>query len=62
MDGVVEVQGGRVRGVRRRGLWSYSGIPYAASPEGHRRWRPPAPPEPWTGIRDCKSFGPIAPQ
>ncbi|HEV3366951.1 MAG TPA: carboxylesterase family protein [Acidimicrobiales bacterium] len=62
MDGVVEVQGGRVRGVRRRGLWSYSGIPYAASPEGPGRWRPPAPPEPWTGIRDCKSFGPIAPQ
>jgi para-nitrobenzyl esterase len=62
VDGVVEVQGGRVRGVRRHGLWSFSGIPYAASPEGPRRWRPPAPPVPWTGIRECESFGPIAPQ
>jgi para-nitrobenzyl esterase len=61
-DGVIEVRGGRIRGVRRHGLWSFSGIPYAASPDGHRRWRPPAPPLPWTGIRECDRFGPIAPQ
>jgi len=62
VDGVVEIRSGRVRGVRRHGLWSFSGIPYAASPEGPRRWRPPAAPEPWTGIRESDSFGPIAPQ
>ena len=62
MDGVVEIRGGRVRGVRRHGLWSFSGIPYAAPPEGSRRWRPPAAPDPWTGIRECDSFGPAAPQ
>jgi para-nitrobenzyl esterase len=60
--GVVEVRGGRVQGVERSGVWSFSGIPYAASPAGDRRWRPPAPPEPWAGIRQCHSFGPVAPQ
>ncbi len=62
MDGVVDVRGGRVRGVRRHDLWSFSGIPYAGSPAGGRRWRPPAEPEPWTGIRECDRFTPIAPQ
>ena len=62
MHGVVEVRGGRVRGVERDGIWTFSGVPYAASPAGERRWRPPAPPEPWAGIRDCDRFGPVAPQ
>ncbi len=62
MDGVVEVRSGRVRGVQRQGYWSFSGIPYAGSPAGSRRWRPPSPPEPWTGVRECDRFGPIAPQ
>ncbi|MGA8726891.1 MAG: carboxylesterase family protein [Acidimicrobiales bacterium] len=62
MNGVVEVRTGRVRGVERQGVWSFSGIPYAASPARQRRWRPPAPPETWTGIRDCDHFGPVAPQ
>ena len=60
--GVIEVRGGRVRGVDRGGVWSFSGIPYAASTAGDRRWRPPAHPEPWTGIRECDRFGPVAPQ
>ena len=62
MHGVVEVRGGRVRGVERDGIWSFSGVPYAATPAGERRWRPPAPPVPWAGIRDCDRFGPVAPQ
>ena len=41
MDGVVEVQGGRVRGVHRHDLWSFSGIPYAASPAGPAPVAPP---------------------
>src|SRR5665213_4351081 len=61
-EGVVEVRGGRIRGVRRRDLWTFSGVPYAASPAGDRRWRPPAPPEPWTGTKECDRFTPIAPQ
>src|SRR5271166_2835 len=62
MDGEVEVRGGRVRGVERSGLWVYSGIPYARAPAGALRWRPPQPPEPWSGVRDADCFGPIAPQ
>src|SRR5665213_1747110 len=61
-DGVVEVRGGRIRGVRRRDVWTFSGVPYAASPAGDRRWRPPAPPDPWTGVKECDRFTPIAPQ
>ena len=53
---------GRIRGRRRGGVWSYSGVPYARSPEGPLRWRSPLPPEPWAGIRDATAFGPMAPQ
>lgn len=62
MKGEVEVRGGRVRGVQRQGQWSFSGIPYASSPEGSGRWRPPGPVIGWTGVRECDRFGPIAPQ
>jgi para-nitrobenzyl esterase len=62
MDGVVEVRSGRLQGVHRNGVWSFSGIPYAAAPDGPRRWRPPQPPEPWAGVRLCDRFGPIAHQ
>jgi para-nitrobenzyl esterase len=62
MKGVVTVAGGRVRGVWRDDLWSFSGIPYARAPEGDLRWHPPQPPVQWTGVRDASSFGPIAPQ
>jgi para-nitrobenzyl esterase len=62
VDGVVEVAGGRVRGREREGVWAYSGLPYAQAPVGPLRWRPPQPPEPWSGVRDAVEFGPIAPQ
>jgi len=62
VDGIVEVRNGRLRGVSRNGVWSFSGIPYAASPEGERRWRPPAEPDSWTGVRECDTFAPSAPQ
>jgi para-nitrobenzyl esterase len=62
MDRVVTVSGGRIRGVWRGDVWSFSGIPFAAPPVGELRWRPPLPPTPWNDIRETTSFGPIAPQ
>jgi para-nitrobenzyl esterase len=62
MKGVVEIGPGRLRGVWRGDLWSFSGIPYARAPIGPLRWRPPAPVERWDGIRDASTFSPIAPQ
>jgi para-nitrobenzyl esterase len=62
MDKVVMVSDGKVRGVWRDDLWSFSGIPYAHSPEGPFRWQPPHSAEPWDGVRDATAFGPIAPQ
>jgi para-nitrobenzyl esterase len=38
------------------------GIPYAAPPFGANRFRRPQPATAWSGIRDCRDFGPIAPQ
>jgi para-nitrobenzyl esterase len=40
----------------------FLGVPYAAAPEGSRRWRRPARPEPWRGVRAARVFGPAAPQ
>jgi para-nitrobenzyl esterase len=58
----VDVTGGRVQGVLRRGLRMWRGIPYATSTAGENRFRAPQPVEPWAGIRSAARFGPIAPQ
>jgi para-nitrobenzyl esterase len=62
MDNIVTVTGGRVRGVWRGDLWSFSGIPYAHAPEGEWRWRPAQAHEGWEGVRDASTFGAISPQ
>lgn len=41
---------------------AWKGIPYAPPPVGERRWRAPAEPEPWNGIKRAKRFGNPAPQ
>ena len=57
-----ETTSGRVLGVRRRRALRFAGIPYAAPPVGERRFRPPAPPVPWVGVRDARLAGSLAPQ
>ena len=58
----VDVTGGRIQGVLRRGLRMWRGIPYAASTAGENRLRAPQPVEPWEGVRSAAVFGPVAPQ
>jgi len=59
---IVPTQSGLVRGVIEGDIRVFRGIPFAAPPVGDLRWRPPAPPIPWTGIRDASRFGNVCPQ
>ncbi|MFJ5831858.1 carboxylesterase/lipase family protein [Streptomyces sp. NPDC093089] len=59
---VCRTRQGEVRGrTSPDGVTSFLGIPYAAPPFGALRFRAPAPPESWTGVRDATAHGPTAP-
>ena len=57
---VVETRSGKLRGKYEDGLYVFRGIPFAAPPVGKLRWMPPAPVEPWSGVRSAEKFGPIS--
>ena len=59
---IIETTSGKIEGVFRKGLYKFCGVPYAAAPVGERRWLPPEPPKPWSGVRPAKEFAPNAPQ
>jgi para-nitrobenzyl esterase len=59
---IVSTSAGKVEGIERGGVARFRGIPFAAPPVGQRRFRPPAPVEPWSGVRDASAFGAMAPQ
>ena len=58
----VETSSGWIRGRREDGVTAFLGIPYGASTAGANRFRPPAPVQPWSGVRDAVAFGHVAPQ
>jgi para-nitrobenzyl esterase len=60
--GVVRVDDGLLRGRVAASHVTYSAIPYAAPPVGERRWKPPAEPQRWRGIRDATTPSPLCPQ
>jgi para-nitrobenzyl esterase len=39
-------------------IQTYFGIPFAKPPVNELRWKAPQPLEPWTGVKETKSFGP----
>ncbi len=60
-DQVVATAAGKVRGVEEAGLLVFRGLRYATLAAGGRL-APPAPVEPWSGVREAVEYGPIAPQ
>lgn len=60
----VRIETGLVAGVagRKPGVAVYKGIPYAAPPVGPLRWRSPAAPIAWKGVRHADAFGAACPQ
>jgi para-nitrobenzyl esterase len=62
IESVVHVEQGDLRGVPAGTAFAFSGIPYAQPPVGELRWRPPAPPARWAGVRDAVAFSNRCPQ
>ena len=54
---VVTTTSGEVRGETIDHVNRYLGIRYAAPPTGALRWKPPALPPSWDGVRDATHFG-----
>ncbi|HEV2365616.1 MAG TPA: carboxylesterase family protein [Caulobacteraceae bacterium] len=58
----VTIAQGALEGTVDNGVAVFKDIPYAASPVGPLRWRPPAPPPRWRGVREATTFGPACMQ
>lgn len=58
----VRVAQGVLHGETTGSVTSFKGIPFAAPPVGELRWRPPAAPAAWTGVREARTFGPACMQ
>ncbi|MBK5722198.1 carboxylesterase/lipase family protein [Dysgonomonas sp. Marseille-P4677] len=53
---------GKVKGYIMRDIYTFLGIPYAASTSGENRFMPPQKHKPWEGIRPTVFYGNSAPQ
>jgi para-nitrobenzyl esterase len=52
---------GRIRGYIDDGILAFRGVRYGAD-TGPRRFQPPAPPTPWSGIAEATAYGAASPQ
>lgn len=64
---ILEIEDGKIEGTimeTRRGekFHAFMQIPFAESPIGEKRFSAPQPKTPWTGIRNCTSYGPVCMQ
>ena len=59
---VVCTQSGQLQGMVEGSYRAFRGIPFAAPPVGDLRWRPPAAPASWQGLRSATAFGNRCPQ
>ncbi|MFN6980852.1 MAG: carboxylesterase/lipase family protein [Brevundimonas sp.] len=59
---LVHAPAGLLRGRREGEARVWRGVPYAAPPVGHLRWRPPQPHSGWKDERDAGQFGFPGPQ
>jgi para-nitrobenzyl esterase len=59
---IIETSSGRLAGEAEGDVLVFRGIPFAKPPVGPLRFRPPEPPDPWTGVRAATRFGPGGPQ
>jgi para-nitrobenzyl esterase len=62
MSATVSISQGKLDGDDQGGLLVFKGIPFAAPPVSAFRWLPPQKPASWTGTRDARRFGAVAPQ
>ncbi len=48
---------GQIKGYRENGVNIFKGVPYAGKISGERRFRRPAPLEPWEGVKETLTLG-----
>ena len=54
-EALATTSAGMVRGKKTGGVFSFKGVPYGKAGSA-LRFRPPEPPEPWTGVRDALEY------
>lgn len=59
---VVETASGRIEGLTVGGVHVFKGIPYGAPTSGANRFRPPRKPEPWSGVKETRTYAGRSPQ